>query len=80
MRHKNRQNIAISTKFSHFGGLLCRSPFTNQGQIWQETENLRPMLTHQISFESIYSHLPGTKMQFWANFDIWTAPVPFYRW
>ena len=33
---------------------MCSSPFTDVGQIWQETVDPRSMLTRQISFESIY--------------------------
>jgi len=50
-------NTAISTKFSHFAGVLVPIPVTDLGQIWQETEDPRPRstLTHQISFESVDS-------------------------
>jgi len=62
---KNCRNLAISTKVSHFGGSCNVYPFTDQGQIWQQTVNPRSMqrlswvyavgtLTRQISFESVY--------------------------
>jgi len=39
-----------------FWGVLVPIPFTNPGQIWQETVHQRSMLTCQISF-----NLPGPK-------------------
>ena len=47
------QNVAIATKFSHFGGLLC-PPLYQSGPIWQQTVYPRSTLTRQISFESVY--------------------------
>ena len=36
-RNKISQNIAISTKFSYFVGILCPSSFADLDQLWQET-------------------------------------------
>ena len=50
---KNCRNVAIATKFSHFGGLLC-PPLYQSGPIWQQTVDPISTLTRQISFESVY--------------------------
>ena len=92
---KNCRNLAISTKVSHFGGSCNVYPFTNQGQIWQQTVNPRSMQwlawvyavgtwvrLHAKFNLNPFIKLPGTKkLQFWADFDIWEAlvPPPSYR-
>jgi len=51
--------------------LLCRPPFTDEGQIWCARADPRSTLTRQISSECV--HCVGfrwPKPQFWANFDI----------
>jgi len=42
-------------------GALVPTPFTDLGLIWQETVDSQFMLNCQISYESIYCHLPWMK-------------------
>jgi len=56
-------------------GLLYRPSFTDEGQIWCATADLRSTLTCQISYRSIYSVRPlAARNQFLPYFAIfWTS-------
>ena len=41
-------------KFWHFGRLLYRPPFTDEGQIWCAIADPRPTFTCETSFQSVY--------------------------
>jgi len=47
--------ITILGKFSHFGGLLYRPPFTDEGQIWCAIADPRCTFACEISSRSVYS-------------------------
>jgi len=53
LQRQSHQNIAISTKFSHFVGALVPISFTDVGQMWQKTVDPWSTLTRQISFECV---------------------------
>jgi len=73
---KNSHNVAFSTKFSHFGRLLC-PPFTDPSQILEETINLWSTLMCKISLESVYCvTFQGSKCTILGNFWYLGAPVP----
>jgi len=63
-----------------FGGLLYRTPFTDEGQILcagGDSGDPRYTLTYEMSCECVLCvGFRGPKPQFWTNFDIWGAPVP----
>ena len=67
-RGKNFRNVAISTQFSHFGRLLCPSPFTYQPGPNLAANNIQAWstITRQISFESVACvTFRGQKPNFW---------------
>jgi len=79
---KNGRNIAISTKFSHFGGCYAHPPLSIRTKFGEKhrrsTIRLHAKL-HLNPLRPIVSLSREEKPQFWANFDIWGLlyPAPF---